>query len=172
MDMTTRLHLGTDEARSLLSAPLTLLAWLETTALKSSLGAFLRRSRESDRWYLCRGEQTSGPVAFGEILNALLRGEGPVHVLHESEAALEPTPWHALNYRAWPVNPFAALGWIIGTWLLAVGLGYVVVTLACPVAARTIIGLVYLVAVVAAAVWVGWRARGSIRPVVPATETE
>ncbi len=172
MDMKTRLHLGTDEARSLLSSPLTLLAWLEATALKSSLSSFLRRSRVSDRWYLCRSNETSGPVGFGEILSMLLRGEGPVHVLHESEAASEPAPWHALDYRAWPVNPAAALAWIGGTWLFTVALGYVVITLLCPVGARTIVGIVYLVAVLAAAIWIGLSARGRALPVKQASQVE
>ncbi len=157
MDMTTRLHLGIDETRSFRTLPLTILAWLEATALKFELTSFIKRSRESDRWFLCRGDETFGPVPFDKIMRMLLRGEGPIPVLNESEVEMEPAPWHTINYRAWPVNAVAAVAWIAGFWLLAVGFGFVVVTLACPVPARPFVGAAYLLAVAGIAVWLSLR---------------
>ncbi len=169
-DMTTQLHLGIHETRSFRTFPLTILAWLETTALRMELAPFVRRSRECNRWFLCCGEETFGPVPFGKIMALLLSGQGPLSVLHESDAALDPAPWQAINYRAWPMNTAGAIAWIAGCWLLAVGLGFVVVTLACPVPARPIVGTAYLVAIVAGGVWQGLRV--PCAPVSPQTDPE
>lgn len=155
--MTTWLHLGIEETRSFRALPLTILAWLETTALKFELTSFIKRSRESDRWFLSRGEETFGPVPIEKVLRLLLLGEGPIPVLHESEVEMEPAPWHLINYRPWPLNAVAAIAWIAGFWLLAVGLGFVVVTLVCPVPARPFVGAAYLLAIAATGIWLSLR---------------
>ena len=38
------------------------LAWLETVALKSELAPYLKRSRQSDGWYVSSDDQAFGPV--------------------------------------------------------------------------------------------------------------
>ena len=164
MDMTTPLHLGCDEARTLLAYPLTTLAWLETTALKMELAPFIRRSRESDRWYLCQGEETFGPVPFAKIIRMLVRGEGPFPVLHEKDTALDPAPWRVLSYQNWAMGLAVRIAWITGCWLLAGCAGFVAVSLASPVSARPIVGAVYFLMVAAAGVWVGLSARRSNPP--------
>ena len=157
--MTTTLHLDIDEARSLRTFPLDLLAWLEATALKTELAEFIKRARTGDRWYVSRDGAAFGPVPFGKIMRLLLRGEGPLPVLHESEAELEPAPWRTIAYRTWPLSPLAATAWVVGFWLLAIGAGFVAVSLACPLSLRRFAGPAYLVAVAATGVWLGLRAR-------------
>ena len=157
--MTTPLHLGIDETRSLRTLPLTLLAWLETTALKIELAEFIKRARSDDRWYVSRDGAAFGPVPFAKVMRLLLRGEGPLPVLHESEAELEPAPWRTIAYRTWPLSPLVATAWVVGFWLLAIGAGFVAVNLVCPLALRRFAGPAYLVAVAAAVLWLGWRAR-------------
>jgi hypothetical protein len=170
MDMTTRLHLGCDEARTLLAYPLTTLAWLETMALKTEMAPYLRRSRGSDRWYVCQGDETFGPVPFAKIMRMLLRGEGPLPVLHESDVDQQPPPWRVLTYRTWPMGTAARIAWIAGCWLFAVCAGFVIVSLATPLSARPMVGAVYLALVAAAGVWLGVRARGTADS--PQTEPE
>lgn len=143
----------------MLKFPLSILAWLEAAGLRSELAPFIKRSRASDRWFLCLGGETYGPVSFDKVQRMLLRGEGPVSVLHESDVEADPAPWHALNYHAWPVNRGAAIAWVAGFWLLAVAVGFVAVTLASPVAARAVVGAAYLVAILGAVVWLGLGAR-------------
>ena len=157
--MRTTLHLDIDETRSLRTFPLALLAWLETTALKIELASFIKRARECDRWFVSRDGEAFGPVPFSKIMRLLLRGEGPLPVLHESEAEMEQAPWRTIAYRTWPLSTFAATVWTIGFWLLAIGAGFVVVNLACPVSVRRFAGPAYLVAVAAAGVWLSLRAR-------------
>ena len=157
--MTTTLHLSIDETRSLRTFPLALLAWLEATALKIELAEFIKRARAGDRWYVSRDGAAFGPVPFGKILRLLLRGEGPLPVLHESEAEMEPAPWRTIAYRTWPLSPLAAKAWIVGFWLLAIGVGFVAVNLVCPLSLRSFAGPAYLAAVAVAALWLGWRAR-------------
>ena len=159
--MTTTLHLDIDETRSLRTFPLALLAWLETTALKMEFAPFIKRSHECDRWFVSRDGAAFGPVPFSKIMRLLLRGEGPLPVLHESEAEMEPAPWRTIAYRTWPLNAFAATVWTIGFWLLAMGTGFVVVNLACPVSARRFAGPAYLVAIAAAGLWLSLRARST-----------
>ena len=163
--MKTQLHLGIGESRSLSTFPLAVLAWLEATALKMELASFIKRSRECDRWFVCRGEQIFGPVPFGKIVRLLLGGEGTLPVLHESEAGQEPAPWRAISYRTWPLNEFTAKVWTIGFWMLAVAIGFAVLSLACPVAIRSGVGAAYLVAVGALGGWLGVRSRHNSAPV-------
>lgn len=157
--MNTQLHLGIDEARSIFTFPLTILAWLETTALKMEMATYIKRSRETDAWYLSRDDQAYGPVPFDKIIRMLLRGEGPIPILHQSDAELDPAPWHKISYRAWPVNTAVRVGWLVGFWLLAVAVGFVVVSLVCPVSVRTIAGTAYLAVVGVAGVWLCIQAR-------------
>ena len=167
--MTTTLHLDIEETRSLRTFPLALLAWLETTALKIELAEFIKRSRTEDRWYVSRDGAAFGPVPFAKIMRLLLRGEGPLPVLHESEAEMEPAPWRTIAYRTWPLSPLVATAWVVGFWLLAIGAGFVAVNLACPLSLRRFAGPAYLVAVAAAGVWLAWRAR---RVAAPAENAE
>ena len=162
--MTTPLHHDIDETRSLRTFPLALLAWLEATALKIELAEFIKRARTGDRWYVSRDGAAFGPVPFGKIMRLLLRGEGPLPVLHESEAEMDPAPWRTIAYRTWPLSPLAAKAWIVGFWLLAIGVGFVAVNLVCPLSLRSFAGPAYLAAVVAAGLWLGWHARRTAAP--------
>ena len=167
--MKTLLHPEPGEARTFRTLPLAVLAWLEATALKSELAPYLKRARDDDRWYVCRGEEAFGPVPFEKIMRLLLRGEGSLPVLHESEAALEPAPWRAIAYRSWPLGRFAANAWIVGFWAAVVALGFVIVSIATPIAARAVVGMLYLVAVTAFGVW---RFFGARRGAAPALEEQ
>jgi hypothetical protein len=144
---------------STMTIPLALYAWLEATALKIELAPYVKRARECDRWFVSRDGEVFGPVPFSKIMRLLLGGESPLPVLHESEAELDPAPWRTIAYRPWPRSPLAAMVWTVGFWGLAIGAGYVVVNLACPVAARRFAGPAYLVAVATWGVWLGLRAR-------------
>lgn len=167
--MTTRLHLSGEEARSLLAFPMSILAWLETTALKLELAPFIKRSRGEDAWYLSRGDGAFGPIPIARVVRMLLRGEGPFSILRASEAEVDPAPWHPLNYHPWPLGRGAAIAWIAGFWLLAAAAGFAVVGLAVPVGIRTIAEAAYAVAFVGAAAWVGLDAR---RGAAPPPETD
>ena len=168
--MTTRLHLSGEEARSLLAFPMSILAWLENTALKMELAPFIKRSRAEDAWYLSRGDGAFGPIPIARIVRMLLRGEGPFSILHASEADADPAPWHPLNYHPWPLGRGAASAWIAGFWLLAAAAGFAVVGLVVPVGIRTIAEVAYAVAVGGAAAWVGLDARRGASPPETASE--
>ena len=122
--------------RLLSALPLSILAWIETQALKLEYTALRKQSAAQDAWYLSSNGQTIGPETFAQILQRLVRGQVSVAILHESAADEDEPQWRFLGYRAWCLNPLTSTAWIIGFWTLIVMLGWVLVYLSLPQSLR------------------------------------
>ena len=121
------------ESLPLVSAlPLSLLAHVELAMLKRDYAPFLKAPPEEDRWFVMRGEEALPPQRFREVLHRLAKGEGPLAVLREAEADMNPTPWYTLDYRASSANRATALAVTIGFWFVVVFCGWVAVTVFGP----------------------------------------
>jgi hypothetical protein len=112
--------------------PLSLLAQVELAMLKRDYAQFLKAPPEEDRWFVMRGEEALPPQRFRDVLHRLAKGEGPLAVLRESEADLNPTPWHTLDYQASSSNRATALTVTIGFWVAVVFAGWVAVAVLGP----------------------------------------
>jgi hypothetical protein len=120
------------ERQPLISAlPLALLARVELAMLKRDYAQFLKAPPEEDRWFVTRGTEALPPQKFREVLHRLAKGEGPLEVLREAEADLDPAPWYTLDYRASSSNRATALAVMIGFWFVFVFCGWVAVTGLC-----------------------------------------
>jgi hypothetical protein len=128
------------------SLPLSLLALVELAQLKRDYAQYLQASPEEDRWFVMRGTEALPPMSFHEVLHRLARGEGPLAVLREAEAELDPTPWQTLDYRASASNRATVLAAAIGFWVVAVFLGWVVVAVLVPAVQTPIWECAYIVA--------------------------
>jgi len=121
------------ERQPLISAlPLALLARVELAMLKRDYAQFLKAPPEEDRWFVTRGTEALPPQKFREVLHRLAKGEGPLEVLREAEAELDPAPWYTLDYRASSSNRATALAVMIGFWFVLVFCGWVAVTVFAP----------------------------------------
>lgn len=112
--------------------PLSVLASLETQALKIEYAVLCRQSAVQDAWYLSCDDQTIGPETFAQILQRLVSGQSSVAILHESAVREEEPRWRYITYRAWCLNPLTSTAWIVGFWTLAVMLGWVLVYMSLP----------------------------------------
>jgi hypothetical protein len=151
--MKTSIELNAGNAPLARALPLSLLALLDLATLKRDYAQFLNESPEQNRWFVMRDREALPPQSFHEVLQRLAKGEGPLEVLRESEAELEPTPWHTLDYRASVSNRAAALAAIIGFWVVAVFVGWVALMVFGPRELLPVLQRGYFIAALAL---VGW----------------
>ncbi len=153
--MNSSIDLNASESSFVSSVPLSLLNFIELTVLRRRYASMVWVRPEQDRWFVSSDQGTFGPVRFSEALQRLVQGETPLAVLHEDEANQDPEPWRILAYRSCTLDRATKWTWIVGFWIAAIFLGWVLISTFEPIALQPILQWVYIVGVIAAMAWFG-----------------
>jgi hypothetical protein len=118
------------------------LRWLELRNLEMDY-ARMKKRHADDAWWICSDDELRGPVAFRQVLEALVNGVTPLYVLHDSQAQLETPPWVRLKYDPVWLRRGSSLLWTIGFWLMCAIFLFCVVQTIVPRVARPFTGVGY-----------------------------
>jgi hypothetical protein len=144
--MNSSLDSVSSAAQRFAALPLRLLALLDYLGLKSRYRSLVKQSAAHNAWFVHREGETLGPEPIEAILQRLAAGESNLAIIHASALA-EPEPeWQILTHQCWRDDLPTAVVWVVGFWMLAVLLGWMLIGLIQPLSLRVYCEVVYFLA--------------------------